>query len=188
MTIFRVRLDADDLRRIGGVAFTISDGHRAIGANEMVDFLIKNDEGLIRRHPAGVGGDLGVAEQQPLDLTLAATANGRGRNDEGVDRLSRSETGKAWLAQFASEDDVRAQRPSSLMRYCKAFTKIKFTVAKTDGRQERETMLGRKAVIHKRRARAIAGLADPDRPPQPPGRRAGHFPAEMARQMTLTRS
>ena len=55
------------------------------------------------------------------------------------------------------------------LREGKAFTKIKFTVAKTDGRQERETMLGRKAVIHKRRARAIAGLADPDNPPQPSG-------------------
>ncbi|MGP7984295.1 replication initiation protein [Rhodoblastus sp.] len=55
------------------------------------------------------------------------------------------------------------------IREGKAFTKIKFTVAKTDGRQERETMLGRKAVIHKRRARAIAGLADPDNPPMPSG-------------------
>ena len=30
-------------------------------------------------------------------------------------------------------------------------------------------MLGRKANIHKRRARAIAGLADPDNPPMPSG-------------------
>jgi len=51
----------------------------------------------------------------------------------------------------------------------KAFTKIKFTVAKTDGRQDREAQLGRKAKIHKRRARAIAGLADPDNPPMPSG-------------------
>ena len=55
------------------------------------------------------------------------------------------------------------------VREGKAFTKIKFTVGKTDGRQERETMLGRKANIHKRRARAIAGLADPDNPPMPSG-------------------
>jgi hypothetical protein len=55
------------------------------------------------------------------------------------------------------------------VRNGKAFTRIKFTVVKTDGRQERETMLGRKAVIHKRRARAIAGLADPDNAPQPSG-------------------
>lgn len=55
------------------------------------------------------------------------------------------------------------------VRSGKAFTKINFTVGKTDGRQERETMLGRKAVIHKRRARAIAGLGDPDNPPIPSG-------------------
>lgn len=30
-------------------------------------------------------------------------------------------------------------------------------------------MLGRKAKIHKRRAKAIAGLPDPDNPPQPSG-------------------
>lgn len=55
------------------------------------------------------------------------------------------------------------------VREGKAFTKIKFTVGKTDGRQERETLLGRKAKIHKRRVRAVAGLADPDNPPMPSG-------------------
>ena len=55
------------------------------------------------------------------------------------------------------------------IREGKAFTKIKFTVEKTDGREARETMLGRKAKMHERRARAIAGLADPDNPPMPSG-------------------
>jgi hypothetical protein len=55
------------------------------------------------------------------------------------------------------------------MREGKAFTKIKFTVEKTDGREARESMLGRKAKIHKRRARAVAGLGDPDNPPSPSG-------------------
>ncbi len=55
------------------------------------------------------------------------------------------------------------------LREGKAFTKIKFTVAKTGERHERETLLGRKAKIHKRRQRAIAGLADPDNPPLPSG-------------------
>jgi hypothetical protein len=55
------------------------------------------------------------------------------------------------------------------LREGKAFTKIKFAVAKTDGRKERETQLGRKAKIHRRRKRAIAGLADPDNPPMPSG-------------------
>src|SRR5208283_3760822 len=55
------------------------------------------------------------------------------------------------------------------LREGKGFGKIKFTVTKTDGRHERETLLGRKAKIHKRRARAIAGLADPDNPPMPSG-------------------
>jgi len=43
------------------------------------------------------------------------------------------------------------------------------TVEKTDGREARETMLGGKAKIHKRRAPAIAGLADPENPPMPSG-------------------
>lgn len=51
----------------------------------------------------------------------------------------------------------------------KAFTKLKFTVEKTDGREARESMLGRKAKIHKRRARAAAGLPDPENPPMPSG-------------------
>lgn len=55
------------------------------------------------------------------------------------------------------------------VREGKAFTKIKFSVEKTDGRAAREMMLGRKATIHKRRARAAAGLGDPDNPPMPSG-------------------
>jgi len=55
------------------------------------------------------------------------------------------------------------------IREGKAFTKIKFTVKKTDGRAAREMMLGRKAKIHTRRARATAGLPDPDNPPMPSG-------------------
>jgi hypothetical protein len=55
------------------------------------------------------------------------------------------------------------------LREGKGFAKIKFAVEKTDGREAREMMLGRKAKIHKRRARAIAGLADPDNPPMPSG-------------------
>ena len=42
------------------------------------------------------------------------------------------------------------------LREGKAFTKIKFTVSKTDGRTARERIIQRKAKIHKRRARAIA--------------------------------
>jgi hypothetical protein len=69
----------------------------------------------------------------------------------------------------------------------KAFTKIKFTVEKTDGRENREAQLGRKAKIHRRRARASAGLADPDNPPTPSGdaldtfrkRWAGNDPYEV---------
>ena len=55
----------------------------------------------------------------------------------------------------------------------KAFTKIKLTVERTDGPEARETMLGGEAKIHKRRARAIAGLADPDSPPMPSGAALG---------------
>ena len=55
------------------------------------------------------------------------------------------------------------------LREGKGFAKIKFTVEKTDGREARETLLGRKAKIYKRRARAIAGFADPDNPPMPSG-------------------
>lgn len=55
------------------------------------------------------------------------------------------------------------------MREGKGFTKIKFTVSKTDGRTTREAVIQRKAKIHKRRVRAIAGVADPDNPPMPSG-------------------
>lgn len=55
------------------------------------------------------------------------------------------------------------------IREGKAFTKIQFTVQKTDERQERDAQLGKKAIIHKRRVRAKAGLADPDNPPMPSG-------------------
>jgi hypothetical protein len=55
------------------------------------------------------------------------------------------------------------------VREGKAYTKITFTVAKTDDRQDRDAVLSRKAKIHKRRAKAIAGIPDPDNPPQPSG-------------------
>jgi hypothetical protein len=55
------------------------------------------------------------------------------------------------------------------VREGKAFTKIKFTVTKTEDRAAHDATLGRKAQVHKRRARAIAGLGDPDNPPQPTG-------------------
>ena len=55
------------------------------------------------------------------------------------------------------------------LRHGKAFTKIRFTVAKTDGRQAHDAMLHRKATIQKRRTRAAAGIADPDNPPMPSG-------------------
>ncbi len=55
------------------------------------------------------------------------------------------------------------------IREGKAFTKIRFSVAKTGERHEREAMLGQKAKVQQRRARATAGLADPDNPPMPSG-------------------
>lgn len=55
------------------------------------------------------------------------------------------------------------------IREGKAYTKITFTVTKTDGRQEREAVLGRKAKIQRRRAREAAGLGDPNNPPMPSG-------------------
>ena len=55
------------------------------------------------------------------------------------------------------------------IREGKAFTKIRFSVAKTGERHKREAMLGQKAKVQERRTRAIAGLADPDNPPMPSG-------------------
>jgi hypothetical protein len=55
------------------------------------------------------------------------------------------------------------------LRQGKAFTKIKFTVEKTDGRTAHESMLVRKAKLHKQRAKSIAGIPDPDNPPMPSG-------------------
>ena len=55
------------------------------------------------------------------------------------------------------------------IREGKAFSKIQFTVTKTEGREERETQLGAKAQMHKRRTKAIAGIGDPDNPPMPSG-------------------
>jgi hypothetical protein len=63
------------------------------------------------------------------------------------------------------------------IREGRAFTKIKFTVEKTDGREAQDTMLSRKAKIQKRRARSIAGLADPDSPPAPSGEAIDAFRA-----------
>ncbi len=55
------------------------------------------------------------------------------------------------------------------IREGKAFTKIKFTVTKTEGRAAEEATIGRKAQMQKRRKRAIAGVADPANPPMPSG-------------------
>jgi len=55
------------------------------------------------------------------------------------------------------------------IREGKSFSKIQFSVEKTDGRQERDAQLGREAKVHKRRVRAKAGIADPDNPPMPSG-------------------
>jgi hypothetical protein len=55
------------------------------------------------------------------------------------------------------------------LRDGKAFTKIKFTVSKTDGRTARESIIKRKSKIHVRRELAAAGVADPDNPPMPSG-------------------
>ncbi len=51
------------------------------------------------------------------------------------------------------------------LRQGKAFSKIRFTVTKTEGRASREMMLTKQASRQKRRARAAAGLSDPDNPP-----------------------
>lgn len=53
------------------------------------------------------------------------------------------------------------------IRQGKAYSKIKFTVEKTEGREARDTQLVKKAKVHKRRTKAIAGIADPDDPPNP---------------------
>ena len=53
------------------------------------------------------------------------------------------------------------------LRQGKAFSKIRFTVTKTEGRASREMMLTKQASTQKRRARAAAGLSDPDNPPMP---------------------
>ncbi|MGO9005298.1 MAG: replication initiation protein [Beijerinckiaceae bacterium] len=66
-------------------------------------------------------------------------------------------------------DDAGFSVAYEAIREGKAYTKIKFTVTKTDGRQERDAALGQKAKVYKRRARAIAGLADPENPPNPSG-------------------
>jgi hypothetical protein len=55
------------------------------------------------------------------------------------------------------------------IREGKAFSRIHFTVTKTDDRQEHDTLLSQKATIQRRRVRAAAGVADPDNPPMPSG-------------------
>jgi Initiator Replication protein len=55
------------------------------------------------------------------------------------------------------------------IRQGKAFTHIKFTVTKSEDRQNSDTQLRRKSQMHKRRTRAAAGIADPDNPPMPSG-------------------
>jgi Initiator Replication protein len=56
------------------------------------------------------------------------------------------------------------------IREGKAFSKIKFSVVKTEARTEDETAIKKKSAMHKRRAQSIAGIpADPERPPFPTG-------------------
>ncbi len=55
------------------------------------------------------------------------------------------------------------------IREGKAFAQIRFTVTKTEGRQENDWALSKTAIMHKRRVRSAAGLADPDYPPAPSG-------------------
>jgi hypothetical protein len=53
------------------------------------------------------------------------------------------------------------------IRKGKAFSKIKFTVTKTDTREDRDAALSRQAKALDRRRKSIDGLADPDNPPNP---------------------
>jgi hypothetical protein len=55
------------------------------------------------------------------------------------------------------------------IRQGKAFSKLQFTVTKTDGRAERDILLSRKSAMQKRRAKASAGIGDPDNAPMPSG-------------------
>ena len=55
------------------------------------------------------------------------------------------------------------------IRQGKAFSKLQFTVTKTDGRAERDVLLSRKAAVQKRRMKSEAGIGDPDNPPMPSG-------------------
>jgi len=55
------------------------------------------------------------------------------------------------------------------IRKGKAFSKLKFTVTKTDDRAQRDILLSRRASMQKRRAKSAAGIADPDNPPTPSG-------------------
>ena len=55
------------------------------------------------------------------------------------------------------------------IRQGKAFSKLKFTVTKTENRAERDVQLSRKAALQNRREKAKAGIGDPDNPPMPSG-------------------
>ena len=64
------------------------------------------------------------------------------------------------------------------VREGKAFSQIRFTVTKTEDRQENDRALSKKATMHKRRVRSAAGLADPDNPPVPSGEGIDAFRAK----------
>ena len=55
------------------------------------------------------------------------------------------------------------------LREGKAYTQIKFTVVKTDDREARDQLLSRQAGMQRRRAKAVAGVSDPENPPTPSG-------------------
>lgn len=61
------------------------------------------------------------------------------------------------------------------IRQGKAFSKIEFTVTKTEGRQERDQLLSSRSAVQKRRALASAGVGDPDNPPEPSGTALDEF-------------
>jgi hypothetical protein len=69
----------------------------------------------------------------------------------------------------ANADEAGFMVAYEALREGKAYTKITFTVSKTDGRAAREAIIKRKSKIHKRRKLAAAGVADPDNPPSPSG-------------------
>jgi hypothetical protein len=77
--------------------------------------------------------------------------------DIAVDEINANAADSGFIVEYEA------------VRKGKAFSKIKFTVTKTDGRQARDALLHRKAAMQKRRMKSIAGIPDPDNPPYPSG-------------------